>query len=63
MITLEVESYLLPTHLRLKQRGQTVTARFSTLPADHPVYGVISRAKERSTHISTGIHFSLAKTL
>lgn len=35
---LEVEAYILPTHLRLRQRAQTVIARFSTLPADHPVH-------------------------
>ncbi|GAA93218.1 reverse transcriptase [Aspergillus luchuensis IFO 4308] len=60
---LEVESYILPTHLRLKQRGQIVAARFSTLPDDHPVHGVISRAKERSTYIGSGARFPLAETM
>ncbi|KAI2886037.1 hypothetical protein CBS63078_11068 [Aspergillus niger] len=60
---LEVESYILPTHLRLKQRGQIVAARFSTLPDDHPVHQVISRAKERSTYIGSGARFPLAETL
>ncbi|KAI3040862.1 hypothetical protein CBS147352_9731 [Aspergillus niger] len=60
---LEVESYILPTHLRLKQRGQIVAARFSTLPDDHPVHQVIRRAKERSTYTRRGACFPLAKTL
>ncbi|KAI3033203.1 hypothetical protein CBS76997_11321 [Aspergillus niger] len=60
---LEVESYILPTHLRLKQRGQIVAARFSTLPDDHPVHQVIRRAKERSTYIGSGARFPLAETL
>ncbi|EED12009.1 conserved hypothetical protein [Talaromyces stipitatus ATCC 10500] len=33
---LEVESCILPTHLRLKQSAQIVAARLSTLPDDHP---------------------------
>ncbi|EED11837.1 hypothetical protein TSTA_110170 [Talaromyces stipitatus ATCC 10500] len=33
---LEVEAYVLPTNLRLKQRAQIVAARLSTLPEDHP---------------------------
>ncbi|KAL3246539.1 hypothetical protein ABHI18_012698 [Aspergillus niger] len=60
---LEVESYILPTHLRLKQRGQIVAARLSTLPDDNPVHQVISRAKERSTYIGSGARFPLAETL
>ncbi|GCB25864.1 probable RNA-directed DNA polymerase from transposon X-element [Aspergillus awamori] len=60
---LEVQSYILPTHLRLKQRGQIVAARFSTLPDDHPVHQVTSRAKERSTYIGSGAGFPLAETL
>ncbi|TPR10125.1 hypothetical protein CAN33_0054905 [Aspergillus niger] len=35
---LEVESHILPTHLRLKQRGQIVSARLRTLPDDHPIH-------------------------
>ncbi|KAI9035843.1 reverse transcriptase [Aspergillus affinis] len=62
-VALEVESYMLPTHLRLKQRGQTVAARFSTLPEDHPVHEVIKRAKERSTYTGSGARFPLAEKL
>ncbi|KAK9594981.1 hypothetical protein V6Z93_010714 [Aspergillus fumigatus] len=60
---LEVESYMLPTRLRLKQRGQIVTASLSTLPESHPVHGVIKRARTRSTHIGTGSRFPLAETM
>ncbi|KAL3251112.1 hypothetical protein ABHI18_010818, partial [Aspergillus niger] len=47
---LEVEAHMLPTHLRLKQRAQIVIARFSTLPEDHPVRDVISRARQERPH-------------
>ncbi|KAI2930363.1 hypothetical protein CBS147321_10551 [Aspergillus niger] len=60
---LEVEAYILPTHLRLKQRAQTVIARSSTLPADHPVHEVIARARARRTHTGTGQRFPLAETM
>jgi hypothetical protein len=40
-LALEVESNMLPTRLRLKQRGQFVAASLSTLPESHPVHGVI----------------------
>lgn len=35
--TLEVEAYVLPTHLRLRHRAQRTIARLHTLPRDHPV--------------------------
>eukprot|EP00136_Aspergillus_niger_P005212 XP_001395701.2 reverse transcriptase [Aspergillus niger CBS 513.88] len=60
---LEVEAHMLPTHLRLKQRAQIVIARFSTLPEDHPVHDVISRARVRSTQVGNRARFPLAETL
>jgi hypothetical protein len=39
---LEVESYMLPTNLRLKQRAQIVAARLSTLPEDYSGYAVVA---------------------
>ncbi|GFG17532.1 putative reverse transcriptase [Aspergillus lentulus] len=57
-IALEVESHVLPTHLRLKQRAQMVAARLSTLPRDHPAHAVVVRAATHSTH-----RFPLAETL
>jgi ribonuclease HI len=62
-LALEVESNMLPTRLRLKQRGQIVAASLSTLPESHPVHGVIKRARIRSTHIGTGSRFPLAETM
>lgn len=62
-LALEVESNMLPTRLRLKQRGQIVAASLSTLPESHPVHGVIKRARTRSTHIGTGSRFPLAETM
>ena len=60
---LEVETYILPTHLRHKQRGQVASARLSTLSDDRPIHEVMRRAKERSTYTRTGARFPLAKTL
>ncbi|BAE66183.1 unnamed protein product [Aspergillus oryzae RIB40] len=60
---LEVESHILPTHLRLKQRAQITAARLSTLPGNHPIHGVIVRAIARSSHIGSGQRFPLAETM
>ena len=60
---LEIESYMLPTHLRLKHRAQILAARLSTLPNDHPARAVVERAKIRSRHIGLGHRFPLAETL
>ncbi|GCB25535.1 arsenical-resistance protein Acr3 [Aspergillus awamori] len=54
---------MLPTRLRLKLRAQTTAARFSTLPDDHPVRGIMKRAMERSTHIYNMARFPLAETM
>jgi ribonuclease HI len=58
-----INSFMLPTHLRLKQRSQLVAARLSTLPKDHPGHEVIERAKIRSNHVKTRSHFPLAEAL
>ncbi|KAI3059584.1 hypothetical protein CBS147353_10522 [Aspergillus niger] len=54
---------MLPTRLRLKLRAQTTAARFSTLPDDHPVRGIMKRAMERSTHIYNMARFPIAETM
>lgn len=60
---LEVESHMLPTHLRLKQRAQILAARLSTLPKDHLARAAVERAKIRSRHIGLGHRFPLAEAL
>ncbi|CEL11943.1 Putative Reverse transcriptase [Aspergillus calidoustus] len=60
---LEIESFTLPTHLRMKQRAQIVAARLCTLPKDHPCHAVVGRAIIRSTHMKRGHRFPLAETL
>ena len=42
---LEVETYLLPTHLRLLQRGREVITRLQTLPDTHPATGIVEKAR------------------
>jgi hypothetical protein len=54
---------MLPTRLRLKQRGQMVAAGLSTLPESHPIHRVIQRARKRNTHIGAGCRFPLAETM
>ncbi|GAA92634.1 hypothetical protein AKAW_10748 [Aspergillus luchuensis IFO 4308] len=41
---LEVETYILPTHLRHKQRGQVASARLSTLSDDRPIHEAIHQS-------------------
>lgn len=60
---LEVESYTLPTRLRLKQRAQLTAASLSTAPEYHPIHEVMARARARSTHRGHHCYFALAKTL
>ncbi|KAF4228839.1 hypothetical protein CNMCM8980_000121 [Aspergillus fumigatiaffinis] len=60
---LEVESYTLPTRLRLKQRSQIVAACLSTVPEHHPIHDVMVRARTRSTHVRAHSQFPLAETL
>ena len=61
--TLEVESHTLPTHLRLKQRAQTVITRLSTLPRSHLIHNVISGAHTRNFHERPNPRFSLARMM
>lgn len=61
--TLEIECHILPTHLRLKQRGQDVAARLCTLPATHPLNGVMDRVKRRVHRQGTQPRFALAETM
>ncbi|KAI3047626.1 hypothetical protein CBS147353_11740 [Aspergillus niger] len=60
---LEVESYTLPTRLRLRQRAQLIAASLSTMPEHHPIHEVMDRARARSTHLGHHCYFPLAKTL
>jgi hypothetical protein len=41
---LEVETYLLPTHLRLAQRAKDVVTNLMTLPETHPIARSLNRA-------------------
>ncbi|THC90426.1 hypothetical protein EYZ11_010103 [Aspergillus tanneri] len=61
--TLEVESFVLPTHLRLKQRAQHVIARLHTLPSCHPIREVLQRAQRRSQNAGSQASFALAQTM
>ncbi|KAG2001218.1 hypothetical protein GB937_010390 [Aspergillus fischeri] len=55
--TMEVETYMLPTHLRLKQRAQNVIVSLCTLPRDHPVREVLSRARRRRDNVGSQPRF------
>ena len=59
---LEVECHVLPTHLRLKRRGQDVLARLFTLPQEHPLDQVVNRVKSRTARKGTQPRFALAET-
>lgn len=61
--TLEVECHILPTHLRLKQRGQEVIGRLCTLPPTHPLNVIMDRTKRRIHRLGTQCRFALAETL
>lgn len=58
-----MESYTLPTRLRLKQRAQLIAASLGTVPEHHPLHEVIARARARSTHLGHRCYSALAKTL
>ena len=45
--TIDVEAYLPPIRLRLKQRAQSGVANLCTLPQTHPVHKVFERNKRR----------------
>jgi hypothetical protein len=57
---MEVETYTLPTHLRLKQRAQSVIVNLCTLPRDHPIQDVVSRARKRCDNVGSKPQFPLA---
>jgi ribonuclease HI len=61
--TLEVESHVLPTRLRLKKRAQEVVTRLCTLPRNHPTHSALERAKRRSENIKASPIFPLAETI
>jgi hypothetical protein len=61
--TLEVEAYILPTHLRLRQRAQNTITRLHTLPRDHPMWTALSRAQKRRDNIGSYSRFPLAEAL
>jgi len=47
---LDVETFLLPTHLRLAQRAKDVVAKLMTLPETHPIMPFLNRAIKSRTH-------------
>ena len=47
---LEVETYLLPTHLRLAQRAKDVVTNLMTLPETHPIARSLNRAIKLRSH-------------
>jgi ribonuclease HI len=61
--TLEVEAYILPTHLRLRHRAQNTIARLHTLPREHPIWGALPRAQKRRNNIGSYSRFPLAEAL
>jgi ribonuclease HI len=61
--TLEVEAYVLPTHLRLRQRAQNTIARLHTLPRSHPIWSALSRAQKRRNNVPSYARFPLAEAL
>lgn len=60
---MEVETYTLPTHLRLKQRAQNVIVNLCTLPRDHPIQDVVSRARRRRDNVGSQPRFPLAESM
>ncbi|KAJ5340123.1 reverse transcriptase [Penicillium brevicompactum] len=61
--TLEVEAYILPTHLRLRHRAQHTIARLHTLPRDHPIWSALFRAQNRRNNVGSYARFPLAEAL
>lgn len=59
---LEVECHILPTRLRLKQRGQEVVLRLCSLPPTHPLARVMDRVRQRMNRQGTQPRFPLAET-
>jgi ribonuclease HI len=61
--TMEVEIYILPTHLRLKQRAQKVIVKLCILPHSHPMHDVLSRARRRRDNVGARCRFPLAESM
>lgn len=61
--TMEVETYILPTHLRLKQRAQSVIVKLCTLPRSHPMHDVLARARRRRDNVGARCRFPLAESM
>jgi ribonuclease HI len=61
--TMEVETYILPTHLRLKQKAQNVIVKLCTLPRSHPIHDVLARARRRRDNVGTRCRFPLAESM
>ncbi|KAJ9480892.1 hypothetical protein VN97_g12629 [Penicillium thymicola] len=61
--TLEVEAHDLPTHLRLRHRGQNTITSLHTRPREHPIWGALRRAQKRRNSIGSYARFPLAESL
>lgn len=61
--TMEVEAYLPPTRLRLKQRAQQVVLDLYTLPKGHPAREILDRAERRVAAKGTTPRCNLMQTL
>jgi ribonuclease HI len=62
---MEVEMFMLPTRLRLRQRAQLTIVTMLTLLWDHPIQTVLSRARRRRDHAGNGSppRFPLAESM
>lgn len=61
--TLEVEADSLLTHLRLYHRAQNTIVTLHTLPRDHPIMSVLSRAQTRRNNVGSYACFLGAEAL
>jgi ribonuclease HI len=61
--TLEVEAYIPPTRLRLRQRAQDVLTKLCTLPQNHPIQNVIQRAMGRTLRTEKSPQFPLVEAM
>ena len=50
---MEVEAYVLPTHMRLKKRALNVLTSLCALPPKHPIHSVITRASQRARNVKS----------
>jgi hypothetical protein len=61
--TLEVEAFVPPTRLRLKQRSQNAVTNLYTLPYDHPIQSVLARTERCAVAKGTMARLPLVHTL